>query len=495
MRLPDARSGLTWAPLRRSCLPALALLTAAIVAITGCGGTTKSSSVTTEPTTSSGTSPPNAATALLHRMFVADRSLRSGKMVMMVSAEVPSGASVKAGTYSYTVSGRFDSRAAGSLPQHAFDYVYQGPSGTQKASATSNAADVFVAAGNGISYALPDTIVDAARENPKSSAVLGLFAVDPARWVARPGIRGPGPADDAGADTTEVSGKVDVAALIDAVDVGASAEQRREHGPNPDRDLVTAAQKGALTEMLRDPSVQLTVGDRDGIMRHMILTSDVTPQASGLPAVRSFRIEFWVSQVNQPQTITIPANHMGIGAVLDGPFRVAKIMRVEDVCGGPGNPCVMDEQVVDTGGGPMISWPRVVESVDHSGSDAGGGGGGGSSSSAGGHHSGGGQSTAEQQEAQRLARERRQRRQSLIHARDTINQVAGAFRLAMFGTAASFAGAGILVAATGPGAVPVFAVALGIATGGQVVDWGAGAIAWVFDQAAGPDPSTADPQH
>jgi hypothetical protein len=277
-----------------------AVLTALLVA--ACGSSSSSS-------TSSG-----GAQSLLKQTFASGRPVKSGVLGISVTL-TPSGSSTLSGPIGFSISGPFQSRGTGKLPQSNFTIAISalGHKGALGIISTGTAGYVTL---SGTAYQLP--AADFQRLESGFSSVgggssqgggLSALGIDPQRWLTHASVVG---SDNVGgADSTHIRAGVDVAALLQDLNtlVGKASSSTGTKLPSS----IPQASQQKIAAAVKNANVDIWTGKSDKILRKLSLNLQVpvTGRLSTLGGgATSTGIAFTLqySEVNQAQTISAPSN-------------------------------------------------------------------------------------------------------------------------------------------------------------------------------------------
>ena len=285
--------------IRRLGVLACALL--AVVALAACGSSSSGSS---------------GAQNLIKQTFSGSHSVRSGVLNFALTLN-PSGSSTLTTPLSLSLSGPFQSRGSGKLPQSDFtvNIAALGRHGSLGVVSTGSAGYVTL---QGASYQLPaadfqrlDSSFSSVESSSGSGGGLAGLGINPTHWLKNPTVVG----DETvgGADTTHVRAGVDVAALLSDLNtfLAKTAKTTGTAGKLPTSIPSSTAQK--ISAAIKNATVDIWTGKADKTLRKLSLnlTVPVSGQiASLLGGLKSAGIGLTLSyaDLNQPQTISAPSN-------------------------------------------------------------------------------------------------------------------------------------------------------------------------------------------
>lgn len=293
--------------LRAIALASLVLMGALL--LTACGSSKKKDS-------SSGSNAGDA-TSLLKDTFSGGHKIKSGKLSVDVAVTLQ-GASGVPGPIGVKLSGPFDSTTPKELPKFDLDLALSlGAQGAFNAGAASD--------GNGLvvklkdqAYALPDNVFAqlksgyAQQQQQSSSASskgLSALGIDPLKLIKNATIAGD--QDVGGEATTHISADVDPAGLVDAINsalskagslgLGAQTSALPKSLPSNIQSQIKAAIKSAKIDVFS--------GKADHTLREFDITLAIAPPGSSSgPKEIDLKLKVQLTDVNQPQTITLPSD-------------------------------------------------------------------------------------------------------------------------------------------------------------------------------------------
>jgi hypothetical protein len=289
----------------RTRIAAIAFASLLPVTIAACGG--GSSATSSE-----------SPQQVLHQTFSNPKSITSGKLDLSLTGNVQGSQSA---SFSASVAGPFASGGgAGTLPQ--FDLTGKisgsGP-GTPSISFegglvfTKNAAYVEY---QGTAYKLPSQLFSqfkaiasqsAASSNgsgPGLGTILSNAGVKPSHWFTN--LSNEGTADVAGTTTDHISGDVDVAKVASDLQKLSQLGQ----GIPGQAQTLSPSQLSKLKQSVKSAHVDIYSGQSDHLLRKLAVSLDIAPPGGGSGGVSGVSIDLslTLSELNQPQTISAPAN-------------------------------------------------------------------------------------------------------------------------------------------------------------------------------------------
>ena len=247
-----------------------------------------------------------------------EKPIESADVTVDVAAEI-SGLPLVGGGIKAKLTGPYKSNGKDKTPSLDFDITASGVGQNVSAGVTSTEDNVYVTYG-GQAYELGEENVEDAtknfegqrEKNTQDEKQLSAAGVNPADWVTD--AKSEGDANVAGVDTEHISAKVDVDKVFDdanklvqeAPDVGGQIGERVP-------EELTAEQKSALSQLVKDPTLDVYIGKDDGIVRRVSFDFKLEvpegdrSQFQGVSgADLSVSVEF--KDVGKPVTITPPAN-------------------------------------------------------------------------------------------------------------------------------------------------------------------------------------------
>jgi hypothetical protein len=285
--------------LRRGLL--LSALVAAL-ALAACGSSS----------TGSGSS--GSAQSLLKQTFASGHPVKSGLLGISFTL-TPSGSSTLTTPISFSVSGPFQSRGTGKLPQSNFTIAISALGRKGQLGIVSTGTSGYVTL-QGAAYQLPSA--DFQRLESGFSSVGGssqggggvsALGIDPRHWLTHASVVG---SDNiGGTDTTHIRAGVDVSALLGDVNtlLGKASSSAGTKLPNS----IPQATQQKIAAAIKNAAVDVWTGKSDKVLRKLSLSLNVpvsgrlSTLAGGMTSAGiGFSLQY--SDVNQPQTISAPSN-------------------------------------------------------------------------------------------------------------------------------------------------------------------------------------------
>jgi hypothetical protein len=289
---------------RRSSVP-VALLVAAVasLALSACGSAGSSQT---------------AAKTLLQQTFNGSHTVNSGNLAFSVTV-TPSGSSTLTTPIVFSFGGPFQSRGAGRLPASSFNVSLSTQGKTASLGILSTGAAGYVTL-QGESYQLPaatfqrleSSFGSIASSGSSGSGALSTLGIDPLHWLVDPTVVGSENID--GVDTTHIHAGVNVSALL--ADLNTFLQKASSLGLSNAGGIPTSispSTRSKIAAEVTNPSFDVWTGTADKTARKLAvdLTVPVSGQFSPLLGGLSsagIGITMQYANVNQPQTITAPAN-------------------------------------------------------------------------------------------------------------------------------------------------------------------------------------------
>lgn len=275
---------------------AVALCAAAIIGLSGCGGSA------------------DQAGTLLHQTFSGRHRVNSGKLAVVLSV-TPAAPSGLKGPLTLSLAGPFQSLGPNTIPASSFNVSLSTSTGAIAATITSTGSTGYVTF-QGQSYQLPHATfqrlessfvrLGAVSEGTGNGGTLGRLGIHPERWLVNPQIVG----DEAisGTNTTRIRAGINMNALLG--DVGTFLQRAASAGASAARNLLPPASRRQIASEVRNAVVNVWTGVADKTLRQ--LEVDLTVPVSGQLSLlfgrsAGIRLMMGYANLNQPQTITAPA--------------------------------------------------------------------------------------------------------------------------------------------------------------------------------------------
>jgi hypothetical protein len=284
----------------------LALLTAGLLALAGCGGGSSSQS--------------ESATQILRDTFGPNHPIHSGKLTLAVGLQAQGVPSLK-GPVSIRLSGPFQSRGKGKVPLFDFTFDLSSAGQSFSAGAVSTGTKAFLTFG-GNAYSLPDNLFasfeqsfaqaqSTAAKRP-SRSTLSALGIDPLRWLQNPSKAGT--QDVGGSRTIHTRADVNIVQLLQDVSKLLSRfGQTGAAGTARIPRTITPLQQQEIQRSIKTASLDVYTGSDDKTLRRLTIDlvlsvpADLRTKASSLTSGNlSFDLQF--SDLNHSQSVSAPRN-------------------------------------------------------------------------------------------------------------------------------------------------------------------------------------------
>jgi len=297
---------------------ALALLSGALLAgvLAACGGAGS----------------PSAA-SLVHATFTSHKPIESGR-IDLTFALTPTGSAgspTAAGPVRLGLQGPFESLGPARLPRFALALTLTSAGHTLPAGATSTSGQLYIELAGAYFTAPAATVsalaqgyAQATRASSSSAASQSTFAalgVNPGEWLVHPHIVGT--VDTAGAQTTHVTGELDVTRFLADADklAGAGGALGLGAGGGSGLSLLSPAGIRALAGSVRSAHVDLYTGSHDHLLRRLSISASISSTAQTRAALgglgsANLQLTLQFAGLNQPQAIAAPSNPQPISKLL-----------------------------------------------------------------------------------------------------------------------------------------------------------------------------------
>jgi hypothetical protein len=286
------------------------------VLLAGCGG--GSSGHSADPTGSA------AAHRLLVQTFDGHHPITSGQITLDLKV-MPSGSSTITGPIEFAFGGPFMNRGAGKLPESDFTISISAEGHRGALQVISDDGRGYITVG-GQSYRMPKasfkslesgfgSLASAGSGSGSSSgaaskSAFSALGIKPLGWLVAPRIVGKGTLG--GVATTRVRAGLDAKAML--ADFSRLLGKTGSLGISGTGSLphsLSAATQHSIAHALGSPSFNLWTGTSDKLIRKLTISASVPVTGSMRTALGGMRsaaitLGFQYSDVNQPQTISVP---------------------------------------------------------------------------------------------------------------------------------------------------------------------------------------------
>ena len=276
------------------------LLTAAVAAglLSACGGGSSSD--------------PGNANALLRQTFTGQHSVKSGVLGLDLTLSAASSGQ-PTNPISLSLNGPFQSRGTGKLPESDFTIAFNGDGQHGQFGLVSTGSGGYVTL-DGNAYQLPasdftklSSSFSSAGGQSGSANTLSKLGIDPLHWLSDPKVVGTETVG--GANTTHIRAGVDVAALLS--DLNTMLAKVASTGAAT--GTLSAAARQRIAGSVKNARVDIWTGTGDKTLRKLALNLDFPVSGStaallGGAQSAGLGLTFQYSDLNQPQTISAPAN-------------------------------------------------------------------------------------------------------------------------------------------------------------------------------------------
>ncbi|MGI8713563.1 MAG: hypothetical protein ACR2NR_10350 [Solirubrobacteraceae bacterium] len=275
----------------------------AVLAVAACGSSS----------TTGGAS--GSAQSLIKQTFSSSRSAKSGVLGFALTVK-PTGSSTLSTPITLSVSGPFQSRGSGKLPQSDLTLAISalGKRGSLGVISTGSAGYVNL---EGVNYQLPqadfqklESSFSSTSGSGSGEAGLAQLGINPMHWLTNPSIVGTETVG--GASTTHIRAGVNVTALISDLNTFlAKAAKKSTTGGIPSQIPAATAQK--IASVVKNATVDVWTGKSDTTLRKLALslsvpvTGQISTELGGMTAA-GLGLTVQYSDLNQAQSIATPTN-------------------------------------------------------------------------------------------------------------------------------------------------------------------------------------------
>jgi hypothetical protein len=275
----------------------------AVVALAACGSSS-----------SSGGSSGNAQT-LLKQTFSSGHSVKSGVLGFILTLK-PTGSSTLSTPITLSLTGPFQSRGSGKLPQSDFTIGISalGRRGSMGVISTGTAGYVSL---QGTNYQLPQadfqkleqSFSSAQSSGGSQDAGLAQLGIDPLHWLTKPSIVGTETVG--GASTTHIRAGVDVSALVSDLNTFLAKTAKKASASSSIPTQIPPATAQKIAAAVKNATVDVWTGKSDTTLRKLSLnlgvpvSGQVSTELGGMTSA-GIGLTLQYSKLNQPQTIATP---------------------------------------------------------------------------------------------------------------------------------------------------------------------------------------------
>ncbi len=281
-------------------------LIAAIVAVVGLAACGSSSG-------SGGSS--GSAQSLLKQTFSGGHSVKSGVLGFELRL-TPTGSSTLTTPITLSLTGPFQSRGSGKLPQSDFTIgiAALGRHGSLGVISTGSAGFVSL---QGANYQLPQadfqkleqSFGSAQSSGGSQGTGLGQLGIDPLHWLTKPSIVGTDTVG--GASTTHIRAGVDVSALVSDLNTFLAKTAKKASASSSIPTQIPPATAQKIEAAVKNATVDVWTGKSDHTLRKLSLnlsvptSGQVSTELGGMTSA-GIGLVFQYSKLNQPQSIATP---------------------------------------------------------------------------------------------------------------------------------------------------------------------------------------------
>ncbi len=265
-----------------------------------------------------GSSGPSAG-SLVNDTFSSRASINSAKVDLSLGV-AGSGSESSKKPLSLRLSGPFQSNGEGKFPSFSLQLQLSAAGHQLAAGATSTGSALYVQLG-GSWFSVPASTFSAlqqsyaqATKSASSSKARSTFAslgIEPSHWLSEPSNAGT--ATIGGVETYHVTASLNVPGLLSDVSKLSSSSSALGLSALPGAGSLSPAAISELGKSITSAHVDIYTGKSDHILRRLDVTASVnatsqTQSALGGLHAATVTLSLQFSGINQPQTITAPAN-------------------------------------------------------------------------------------------------------------------------------------------------------------------------------------------
>lgn len=255
------------------------------------------------------------AQSLLSETFSKGHTVKSGVLGFSLTI-TPSGSSTLTTPVVLSLDGPFQSRGTGQLPESAFTIGISALNKHGSLGVISTGTHGYVTL-QGNAYQLPaadfqrlESSFSSVGSSGSSGGLSGL-GIDPEHWLKNPAIVGSQTLG--GAETTHIRSGVNVTALLADLNTFLAKTAKTTSGSTSIPSSIPPATQQKIASAVQDAQVDIWTGSSDKTLRKLTLSLDVpvSGQAStmlGGMTSAGIGLTLQYSDLNQPQTVSAPAN-------------------------------------------------------------------------------------------------------------------------------------------------------------------------------------------
>jgi hypothetical protein len=264
---------------------------------------------------SSSNSGSSGAQTLLNQTFSGKHTVKSGVLSFTLSLS-PSGSSTIKGPISLGLSGPFQSRGTGQLPESALNISIDALGHHGALGIVSTGTNGYITL-KGVAYQLPAAdyqklATSFASAGSGQAGGLAKLGIKPLHWLTNPSIVGS--ESVAGAPTTHIRASVNVATLLG--DFSTLLQKASASGATGTAGIPTTlspATRQKIASEIKHPTVDIWTGSSDHTLRKLAinlnlpLSGQISSLLGGLSSA-AIGVTLSYANLNQPQTVSTPSN-------------------------------------------------------------------------------------------------------------------------------------------------------------------------------------------
>lgn len=282
---------------RRMAVLLLAVLLSAAVAACGSSGS------------SSG-----GAQTLLKQTFSGSHTVKSGVLSLALTV-TPSGSSTIKGPISLSLSGPFQSRGSGKLPESNLNISIEALGHHGQLGIVSTGSNGYVTL-DGAAYQLPaadyQKLASSFSSAGSGTGGLSKLGINPLHWLTNPSVVGNETV--AGASTTHIRASINVASLLgDLSTFLQKASASGAAGSTSIPSTISPSTRQKIAAAVKNPTVDVWTGTSDKTLRKISInlnvpvSGQISSLLGGLTSA-GIGLTLQYADLNQPQTVPAPAN-------------------------------------------------------------------------------------------------------------------------------------------------------------------------------------------